>query len=141
MSDSTPRLVPSSEATTDQPQFTLRGLLLLISAVAAFLAIGIQFGFGWSVFALVLGLLLWVNWHQHSIARFSGVAILVLVVGACISVMLPEVGSREASPRAQCQNNMREVVAAILKYQDANGHLPPPYLADKNGTPLCSCAC
>ncbi len=33
---------------------------------------------------------------------------------------------------------MREIAQAILTYQNAKGHLPPPYLADKDGTPLCS---
>ncbi len=114
MSDSTPRLVPSSEATTDQPQFTLRGLLLLVSAVAAFLAIGIQFGFGWSVGLFVILYLLWITWHKRSIADFIIVALLSLVVIIAISLMTPGImGPREASPRAQCQNNMREVVQAI----------------------------
>jgi hypothetical protein len=138
MSDSHPRLVPPQDTPTDQ--FTLRGLFLLIAAVAAFLAVGMRFGFGWSVIGLAVLAILWFMWQRDSAPRFSfvGIATLLMLVILGFSFLLPGTYSRPPHPRASCANNMREIAQAILTYQNVNGHLPPPYLADKDGTPLCS---
>ncbi len=43
---------------------------------------------------------------------------------------------REAARRTQCINNIKNISLGLLNYEQANGHLPPPYVADENGKPM-----
>lgn len=38
--------------------------------------------------------------------------------------------------RKSCKNQMQMITQAIFKYETANGHFPPAYIADANGKPM-----
>lgn len=60
-------------------------------------------------------------------AAFSLVELLVVIaiVATLVSLLLPAVQAvREAARRTACGNNIRQVAAAVLLYESANGRLP-----------------
>jgi prepilin-type processing-associated H-X9-DG protein len=61
-------------------------------------------------------------------------ALLVVIGIACM--ILPEVGSREASCRSTCVNNLKNLAIAMFRYHEANGCFPPAFIADQNGRPM-----
>lgn len=63
--------------------------------------------------------------------------VLVACGGILVALALPAVQSaREAARRTMCSNNLKQISIALLNYQDANGSLPPAYIADKDGKPM-----
>ncbi len=55
------------------------------------------------------------------------------------ALILPAVqAGREAARRAESINNMKQIMLAMLNYQDANKRFPPAFKADKEGKPLLS---
>src|SRR5262245_49499163 len=67
------------------------------------------------------------------LSGICGVAILV------VTWLLPaERASREASLRAQSQNNLKIIGLALHRYHDACGTFPPAAVADDAGQPLYS---
>jgi prepilin-type N-terminal cleavage/methylation domain-containing protein len=53
--------------------------------------------------------------------------VVMAVIAAVVSLLLPAVQSaREAARRSSCQNNLRQVTLAALRYTNARNHLPPP---------------
>jgi prepilin-type N-terminal cleavage/methylation domain-containing protein/prepilin-type processing-associated H-X9-DG protein len=65
--------------------------------------------------------------NQHMRTAFTLVEVLVTVaiMGALVAVAVPAVQqAREAARRSQCQNNLRELGAALLGYESAHGRLP-----------------
>jgi hypothetical protein len=52
--------------------------------------------------------------------------------------MLPATnrGARQAAPRTQCKNNLKQIGLALANYRDANGAFPPAYTVDADGKPL-----
>jgi prepilin-type processing-associated H-X9-DG protein len=60
-----------------------------------------------------------------------------LIVGCLAATVLGcEAGPRSPPLRSQCQNNIRQLVLALLNYEAENGHLPPPFTTDANGKPM-----
>lgn len=53
-------------------------------------------------------------------------------------LLMPAVSSGPSAPRAQCKNNLKQILIALHAYHDANGAFPPAYVADKKGRPLYS---
>jgi type II secretory pathway pseudopilin PulG len=50
----------------------------------------------------------------------------IVIVGLLAGLLLPAVQmAREAGRRTRCQNNLREMGAALLSYESAQGRLPP----------------
>src|ERR1700683_5256410 len=66
------------------------------------------------------------------IDAFAVLALAVIVM----TFLLPRGGSREASPRTQCKNNLKQIVLALHNYHDVYGCFPPAYIADKQGRPM-----
>ena len=60
--------------------------------------------------------------------------------GMAAGLLLPAVASaRQSARRAQSMNNMKQIALAMIMYENANGHFPPAYIADKKtGKPLLS---
>jgi prepilin-type N-terminal cleavage/methylation domain-containing protein len=69
---------------------------------------------------------------RHGITLLE-VLIAIGVIAIILAVTLPAVQSaREAARRTQCQNNLRQILAAAHSFHDVEGSLPSFY----NGTSL-----
>jgi prepilin-type processing-associated H-X9-DG protein len=60
----------------------------------------------------------------------------MVVLFLAIAFFLPAVGSRPASFRTVCKNNLKQLALALHNYHDAYGCFPPAYIADKQGRPM-----
>lgn len=63
--------------------------------------------------------------------------VVIAIIGVLMGLLLPAVQmAREASRRASCGNNMRQVGLAMLNYQSARGYFPPGSVAKRyEGSP------
>ena len=58
-------------------------------------------------------------------------------IGVLIALLLPAVqAARGAAQRAQCSNNEKQILLALLNYESAYGSFPPAYTVDANGRPM-----
>ncbi len=104
-------IAASSWAAFGFPQLMLAFLGVLGLAAYICLTSRLRPGFRWSLHGLVFLLL--------------------------IALMLPAVSSaREAAHRAQCCNNLKQIVVALVRYDEDHGHLPPPCVYDKKNRPM-----
>jgi prepilin-type processing-associated H-X9-DG protein len=61
----------------------------------------------------------------------------LLVSLLAVALFLPSIScDRGAARRAQCTNNLRQIVLGMHNYHDKYGCFPPAYSVDKNGRPL-----
>jgi hypothetical protein len=113
-------------------QFSLRTLLLLFVVLGS--SLGVFGAWGIVVFALVVGLAV----YLYTFRSCQSLVYLVLAMLCLMCLLgLPAVhGTREAGRRAQCMSNLKQIVFALHAYHQANGHFPPAYIADKNGKPM-----
>src|SRR5262245_57649717 len=52
--------------------------------------------------------------------------VVIAIIGGLIAILLPAVqAAREASRRAQCASNIRQLAVAALNYESAEKRLPP----------------
>ncbi|HET6328162.1 MAG TPA: DUF1559 domain-containing protein [Planctomycetaceae bacterium] len=51
-------------------------------------------------------------------------------------MFLPRVGSRDAAPRTECKNHLKQIALAMHNYHDVYGCFPPAYIQDRNGRPM-----
>jgi prepilin-type processing-associated H-X9-DG protein len=64
-----------------------------------------------------------------------------MILAVCLTVgsfwlLLPQGGSRPASPRTQCRNNLKQIALALRNYHGTYGCFPPAYIEDKQGRPM-----
>ena len=116
-------------------QFSLQTLMLVFvvawSSLAVFGAVG-----GVVVFVLAVGLAIYVN-QIKSFWSLTNLVCLLVCLMFLIALLLPAVSpAREAARRSQCCNQMKQIALALHNYAQANGCLPPAYIADKNGKPM-----
>jgi prepilin-type N-terminal cleavage/methylation domain-containing protein/prepilin-type processing-associated H-X9-DG protein len=75
-------------------------------------------------------------------AAFTLVELLVVIaiIGILVALLLPAIqAAREAARRAQCQNNMRNIIEAALNYESSYEYLPPGrYGCDQFNPPNCT---
>jgi hypothetical protein len=115
--------------------FRLWTIFYVFALVGAAMA---TFG-GWGIVAAALVLCFWARARSGpgSPVAFVELLLLILVTCALIELLLPAVQSaREASRRSVCMNNMKQIALAMRSYEIAHGTLPPPFVADANGTPV-----
>ena len=70
-------------------------------------------------------------------AGFSLIELLVVIsiIGVLVALLLPAIQSaRESARRNQCQNNLKQIGAALYSYHDANLVLPPGYVSAYDST-------
>jgi hypothetical protein len=63
----------------------------------------------------------------------GGLSLLVLL-GLCLVPLTPL--NPLVGPRVQCNDNMKNIVLALLNYHDVYRRFPPAYIADKDGKPM-----
>ena len=62
----------------------------------------------------------------------------LIVIGIVLILLLPATGggSRPASRRSQCKNNLKQIGLALRNYHDQYGCFPPAFVADELGRPM-----
>lgn len=71
--------------------------------------------------------------------RFTLIELMVVIaiIGFLIALLPPASrGTRHASRRAQCTNNLKQILLALHNYASEHGGFPPAYTIDANGRPL-----
>jgi len=72
--------------------------------------------------------------RRHRLLEFL---VVLGIIAILIALLLPAV--RTAGPaarRAQCTNNLKQIMQALHNYEEAHKALPPAYTVDANGRPL-----
>jgi hypothetical protein len=104
--------------------------VVLGSSLAVFGAWGI------AVFVLAVGLAIYVR-DAESLLPLAYFFLIVLCSICLVGLLIPAIESGSGSGRrSQCFNNVKQIVVALLQYEQANGCFPPAYVADKNGKPM-----
>jgi prepilin-type N-terminal cleavage/methylation domain-containing protein/prepilin-type processing-associated H-X9-DG protein len=65
--------------------------------------------------------------------------VVIAIIGVLIALMLPAVqGARASARRSQCASNLKQLVLAIMSYENDNGALPPTAIcASSDATNAC----
>jgi len=132
------RSAPETELTERRPlhwrgqfQYRLRTLLLVFLLLASSLAV---FGiWGIAVFTFVVGLAI----YFHRVKSLPENAPLLAIFLVCLIGLLPTaVQWTSRIGYDPCLANMQHLAMALQCYHQANGCLPPAYIADKSGKPM-----
>lgn len=122
-------------ATSPRPAPTWRFGTKSLFLATLIIAIGLNIGrLGGPIIAVIwLGMCfaVWSAWCGRHWLTWSFVAAALIA-----SVMPQDLRPRGPTHRATSLNNLRQLTLAIRNYEQAHGHLPPPYTVDGNGQPL-----
>ena len=56
--------------------------------------------------------------------------VVIAIIGVLVALLLPAVQSaREASRRASCSNNLKQLALAAMNYEGQNQYFPPGWIA------------
>ena len=105
-------------------------MALLASALSVFGGRGLIFG------VAVLGF-----WTVVFSSRSRPLALLhgclsVLLGGCVLACLLPIQHVHEPARRAQCVNNLKQIVLALRNYHNVHGSFPPAFVPDEQGRPM-----
>ena len=117
----------------NEKQFSTHYLLML-TAVSAVSVVPIA---RWQLYGIPLAIWLLTIGVSLINKRFR-FALGNLAIGlAFVLILLPAVGGAgPAARRVGCINNMRQISLALLNFEAAHGHFPPPFTTDEQGNPL-----
>jgi hypothetical protein len=59
-----------------------------------------------------------------------------LLVISCCWLAVAVLRAKEAALACACECPLNQLQCALMNYESANGHLPPAYIADKDGKPM-----
>src|SRR5262245_56630632 len=65
--------------------------------------------------------------------------VVIAIIGVLVALLLPAIqAAREASRRATCTNQLKQIALAALNFESANKWLPPgcPHAGETTGAPL-----
>ena len=124
-------------------QFTLRALFSWTSLVAIFmLNFTVPFPGNIVLFLLFLAIYLVVIgkgvWVEKTLVG-TGMAFVAGIVFLGFIAILSSISWRDSSPISASRMNSinaRQIGLALLNYEEAHGHFPPPYTVDADGIPL-----
>jgi prepilin-type processing-associated H-X9-DG protein len=73
------------------------------------------------------------QWDQ---GKSIAVCLLVVPVFGTLCLLPVQRGSRPASRRSQCKNNLKQIGLALHNYHETFGSFPPAFIADASGRPM-----
>jgi prepilin-type processing-associated H-X9-DG protein len=69
--------------------------------------------------------------------RILNIVTIWVVIVVLVCLLFPFIiYSPRSTPRNACYNNQHQITLALFGYENDKGHLPPAYIADKNGKPM-----
>jgi len=113
-------------------QFSLRTMLLVFVVLAS--SLGVFGGWGVVVFALVVGLAIFLQ-QVESLGSLVWLALVVLFL-MCLGLLPAVESSRGSSRRSICGNNLKQIALALYSYTKRMVATPPAYIADSSGKPM-----
>lgn len=123
---------PANDLAAARPfQFSLRQLLMAIFLICLFLAVYLSLGIGGISWLVLLGFIVIGIRRRNYLLAFGP-------LGVCfvLNLMLPVCSfPQHVARRLVCQQNLRDIGAALEHYHDARGRFPPAFIADENGKP------
>jgi prepilin-type processing-associated H-X9-DG protein len=131
-------LTGTADKNTKEPprsrcQFSMRVLLLFPVAIALpFAAAHLLDSAAWGVLVLFIELVAGILYPPTRVPAVWVFALLLLLwlLSPAISV------ARAPARTAQCTNNMKQIMLALLNYHDTYQCFPPAYVADDDGRPM-----
>lgn len=131
-------LTGTADKNTKEPprshyQFSMRVLFLLPVAIALPFAAAYLFdSAAWGLCVLLVELVAGTFYPPTRILAMSAAGLLLLA-----ALLSPAISVARAPARtAQCSNNMKQIMLALLNYHDTYQCFPPAYVADDDGRPI-----
>jgi prepilin-type processing-associated H-X9-DG protein len=121
-------------------QFSLKTIMAITAGFALLFASGSWFGVpGYLFFLLLAGLAAVFAFSRDFDVFVASLALYLFFISVmCCGVfpLLLDSGSRGATRRSQCTNNLKQIGLGLQNFHDVYGCFPPACITDKNGKPM-----
>jgi prepilin-type processing-associated H-X9-DG protein len=130
------RLPEDSDSSLDRAaQFRLWHVFALMAAIGVGIVLYSKLDAGAATVIMLSGsAVLFAS--RHGVLAAAKTVAGLFIMGMLWLMLMPASGYREPGPRAQCFNNLKNVVLALQNYESRYGVFPPAYVADANGRPM-----